>query len=423
MTEQSAWLSRALVGCVIRDPVCGETILRQIGVNDLDPPCDTLLSLLMQDQENAVPYNPHDLHRRVSAAYRGVSPTWLAEVAASGENAHLGYYLAEFSEGVARRRLFDAGDMLRVLSRGEDIRLGVVRAREVVDGVQALLHPTEVVLIDGAEVITYVAPPESVLIPQLLWRQGKVIVTGFEGQGKSVLLRQLVMAGALGIHPFKTAGRIEPIRTLYLDLENPKAIAMTEMRRMYETLVGRKRVPDEGFAGRLKMEFLTSGLDVLNSGRDREYLYRAVATHVPDLLVVGPIYRLAAGGGDLDEAGASRLINLLNELRATYDLAIATEAHPPHAQDGHNRVLRPSGSSAWMRFPEVGRGLRAHKGKTEAMGRMVYRLEDWRGDRTREMRFPDWVARPLGDQVWFDDVSEEVQATTPQLVTNEKGRP
>lgn len=231
----------------------------------------------------------------------------------------------------------------------------------------------------------------------------------------SIVLRQLVIAGALGLHPFNPIGRIDPIRTLYLDLENPPALAQERMRAMLDTLRNRGLAPPTNptFEDRFKFLIRSQGIDIVGKGADRQFLTDAVETHRPDLLCIGPIYRMAHAGGDLDEATVGGIINYLNHLRVTYDLSVVTEAHPPHGASDSNdpnqrRVLRPSGSSAWMRFPEVGRGLRYQQKASEALRRPVFKLEDWRGDRHPKMRFPRYLARATNDQVWYDDVSDQV---------------
>ena len=57
------------------------------------------------------------------------------------------------------------------------------------------------------------------IIPNLLERRERVIVVAAEGVGKTMLARQVAITTSLGVQPF-TFQRMEPIRTLTVDLEN-----------------------------------------------------------------------------------------------------------------------------------------------------------------------------------------------------------
>src|SRR5690606_2357350 len=63
--------------------------------------------------------------------------------------------------------------------------------------------------------------PADWVIPGLLERGDRFILTGSEGLGKSVLFRQIAVGAAAGIHPF-TQRRIDPNRVLYVDVENSR---------------------------------------------------------------------------------------------------------------------------------------------------------------------------------------------------------
>ncbi len=50
------------------------------------------------------------------------------------------------------------------------------------------------------------------LVPNLLERKDRLIVTGGEGSGKSYLLRQMAVMMASGMHPFDKNRQIDPLR-------------------------------------------------------------------------------------------------------------------------------------------------------------------------------------------------------------------
>src|SRR5690625_23356 len=57
------------------------------------------------------------------------------------------------------------------------------------------------------------------IIPNLLERQDRLVITGGEGSGKSFLVQQIAILAAAGIHP-TTFQTINPIRVLVVDAEN-----------------------------------------------------------------------------------------------------------------------------------------------------------------------------------------------------------
>lgn len=415
MSEQSQFLSEMLAGVILQDQTKLPDLLRSVQTLDLDPPYGAVVSTVARMTHDG-PLDPWALQQAVASVSPGLPSNFIGDLAAKGVTAAFEMYLSQFREGVARRRLQGLAEIVGGAARTEDLRLGIARVREALEDAEQVLQPQVLPLLDGDLLWGYKAPLDSVLLPGLMWRQSRAILTGFEGSGKSVILRQMALAGALGLHPFKPHAKVEPIRTLMLDLENPPAIAQTVMRTMLDTLKERGHVPTvASFEDRMKYQIRTDGLDIVGKGRDRDFVANAVATHRPDLLCVGPAYRLAAAGGNLDEERAGVVLDFLNHLRATYDVAIITEAHAPKGatdeRDSNNRrSLTPSGSGVWMRFPEVGRGLRFDKTASDKVGRTTFKFEAWRGDRAPGMHFPNYLSRGVRGQVWWDDTSEEVES-------------
>src|SRR5690606_19222789 len=60
------------------------------------------------------------------------------------------------------------------------------------------------------------------LIPNLLERQDRVIITGGEGAGKSTMVRQIAVMAAAGVHP-TLPGQIPPVPGVVVDVENNEA--------------------------------------------------------------------------------------------------------------------------------------------------------------------------------------------------------
>ena len=210
------------------------------------------------------------------------------------------------------------------------------------------------------------------LIEGLLERGDRLILTGGEGDGKTTLLRQMAVTSSAGIHPF-TFDDTDPIRVLYIDLENGDRFS----RRQFRPLVvkaGKRLNPTN-----LTVLIKPSGLDLLEKD-DQTWLTGKVEANKPDLLIVGPMYKLI-GGNPNDEEPARAATKVIDGLRADYALAVIIEAHSPHGQQGTTRPGRPYGASLLKRWPEFGIELTKEG-----------RLKNWRGARD-ERAWPTHLKR------------------------------
>ena len=70
------------------------------------------------------------------------------------------------------------------------------------------------------------------IIPNILERKERVIVVAAEGVGKTMLARQIAILSSFGIHPFSFQP-MPPVRTLFIDLENPDRIIRRMSRHTY----------------------------------------------------------------------------------------------------------------------------------------------------------------------------------------------
>jgi replicative DNA helicase len=227
------------------------------------------------------------------------------------------------------------------------------------------------------------------IVPGLLERMDRLILTAGEGGGKSVLLRQIAVTLAAGIHPFETWKVIDPIRVLVLDCENGESAS----RRKYRPLLAAADSLDQPVRrGQFHIRCRPEGLD-LTRPQDRSWVMRRVENFKPDLLIIGPIYRLHAGDPNSEEL-ARKVSVVLDEARATAGCAVFMEAHSPHHNGfGQHRTLRPVGSSLWMRWPEFGFGLRPvedEKSAEDGDGARGRRFLPWRGMRD-ERSWPRFI--------------------------------
>jgi len=220
-------------------------------------------------------------------------------------------------------------------------------------------------------------PVNDWVIPDLLERGDRLIWTGFEGMGKSVITRQLAICAAAGIHPFKHEP-ITPRRVLFIDCENPDR----KSRRHFRELERIARV--KGFPvpqGTFRIIQQPAGID-LTRDDDAAWLLERVTAHKPDLLVIGPFYRLHAADTN-DEKAARTVVSALDAARIKADCALITEAHAGHGTGVSGRSVRPVGSSLLLRWPEFGYGIRpAPASEPDEQQRCRHvAVEAWRGPR------------------------------------------
>lgn len=184
------------------------------------------------------------------------------------------------------------------------------------------------------------------VIPGLIEHQERVILTAEEGAGKSTLLRQIAIQSAAGIHPFQLTD-MDPVSVLHIDVENTRR----QSRRRYRPMriqAGGKLEPE-----RLRIELRTAGLD-LTTEQDRDWLLDTARHVKPDLLLIGPIYKLA-NGDPTEEKSAKPVAMAIDAVRAEIDCAVILEAHAAKAPTGtRKRPHEPYGWSGWLRWPEVG---------------------------------------------------------------------
>lgn len=218
------------------------------------------------------------------------------------------------------------------------------------------------------------------VVPGLLERGDRVILTGGEGKGKSTLLRQLAVQLASGIHPF-TGGPIVPVRVLLVDLENSQRQTRRKIRPL-RVAAGDHYKPEPGLHIRVR----PGGIDLLD-GDDGRWLLDLAAGIRPDVLITGPIYKLA--GGDPTEERTAKVVSMwLDRIRTDARCSLIIEAHSPYAAAGGKRPERPYGASLWSRWPEFGLYL-APEGH----------LRHWRGPRD-EREWPAALQRG-GEWPWM----------------------
>jgi len=223
------------------------------------------------------------------------------------------------------------------------------------------------------------------VVPGLLEKRDRLLVTGGEGSGKSTMVRQLAILAASGLHPFNFTPT-PPVNVLVIDAENSES----QWRRASRGVTKQAKLYGSHDPGDLRIS-CTPRMD-LTRDSDLGQVHRLLDDAMADIVVIGPLYRLVPRAITNDDE-ASPLLAALDTIRDR-GCALVIEAHAGHALgQGGERDLRPRGSAALMGWPEFGLGLRLPK-----PGTTTYEITRWRGDRDRR-DFPGGLVKG-GDWPW-----------------------
>lgn len=256
-------------------------------------------------------------------------------------------YVPAIMEGSLRRRVMAASRQLQDVAG--DPTVDPVEALELGKELLATIDvpqdvPSEIVPVEefceGVDTFRW-------LVPDLIEREERIIVVAAEAQGKSILLRQIAVCCAYGIHPF-TSRPIDQMRVLLLDLENPESLVRRKVRPMLHKA---RQVRPAAEAGLMGVLCKPGGIDVTRRA-DARWLAGQLTAARPDLVVAGPLYKMFCAD-DKWEQGARVVTAILDDLRTRIGFALVLETHAPQAYGG-SRTLRPIGSSLWLRWPEYG---------------------------------------------------------------------
>jgi 5S rRNA maturation endonuclease (ribonuclease M5) len=226
-------------------------------------------------------------------------------------------------------------------------------------------------------------------IPDLLERGERLIVTGEEGGGKTTFLRLLGVLPGHGVHPTKLT-KMKPISVLFIDCENREKL---NRHKLAPIVVATRRIGTYT-EGSVRLIHRTDGLE-LETEEDRAWLRERVRAHKPDLLIIGPLYKLHTANPK-DEEIARAVTRVLDTIREENNCAIVLEAHAPNEEEGRIRSLRPLGSSLYRRWTDYGIGMRVPRG---AKDKDYAQLVHWRGPRD-ERPWPVLLHRAIGGIPW-----------------------
>lgn len=386
---------RAVLGAAMLDPTALDTCATVLtGTAFYDPRHGQMWHALRTLHASGRPTDPiallDELRLRGEFKPGQLDGPYLHGVYASILTAAGAEYYAEIVARLARqRRMATLGVRFTQLADrpgldAHDLDAAYAEAREHLDDIApatTTTRPTtlEELLAEAGDEDTY-----DWVIPGLLERHDRLIVTGPEGGGKTTLLRQVGVQVAAGIHPF-TGVPIDPVRVLHVDLENSRA----QSRRRFRPLrlaAGLSPISDHW------VEVRSAGIDLLHLD-EHAWLLALVDEVRPDLLLTGPLYRMASG--DPTEEKTAKPVSVALDRIRDRGCAVVLEAHSPHATGGSKvRPTRPYGASLWMRWPEFG----IHLGEDGT-------ITHWRGGRD-EREWPTLLTRG-GEWPWTPATDEK----------------
>lgn len=328
----------------------------------------------------------------MDGALRGTVPGYqpgavfdLMDAAAIGGKA--GHWAEQIEEGAKRRRAIQAGGRLVQNASQGDLADALATVKRDLDdiGKAASTRLNATML---ADVLDH-EDNEDWIIPGILERQERVIFTGGEGAGKTTLVRQMAILSAAGINPF-TFDDMPPVRVLVIDAENSEK----QWRKNTRDVVGKASQRLGADVGQIFPLVCTVDLGIsldITKERDLSAIHDLIDQHQPDMVFIGPLYKITSRAIQTDDE-ATPVLRALDSIRAR-GITLVMEAHAGvPGQDGRN--LRPRGSAALLGWPEFGIGLAVDQSylpfqaDPDNFKNRKVDLTRWRGDRDQGRAWP-----------------------------------
>ena len=328
----------------------------------------------------------------VDGALRGTVPGYqpggvfdLMNAAAIGGKA--GHWAELIAEGAKRRRAIEAGSRLVNSAANGDLADALAEVKRNLEDIgKASTSRIEARML--ADVLDQ-EDTEDWVIPGILERQERVIFTGGEGAGKTTLVRQMAILSAAGINPF-TFDDMPPVRVLVIDAENSEK----QWRKNTRDVVGKASQRLGADVGQIFPLVCTVDLGIsldITKERDLSAIHDLIDQHQPDMVFIGPLYKITSRAIQTDDE-ATPVLRALDSIRAR-GITLVMEAHAGvPGQDGRN--LRPRGSAALLGWPEFGIGLAVDQdylpfqADPDNFRNRKVDLTRWRGDRDQGRAWP-----------------------------------
>ena len=396
-----------ILAVVMHKPDVAAKVFARVPVEQFDGPMLAVAEAIQGLRIGRKPIDPTtviDEMRRRSTLGRVKGPAFIHHIASHYISADtLEYHLEAVADNRRVRRLAAIGARLTDAVGYPDVDAATL-AHEASEKIQAVIDnidaSQEVTTETLRELLAAEDEPYDWVVPGLLERSDRLILTGSEGLGKSTLFRQMAVCAAAGINPF-TAERHAPQRVLYIDVENSRRQAKRALRPLALAAMQHGSDPEDN----LFIECRQEGIDLTRPEDELWFISRVVALQ-PAILFTGPIYKLHQGDPN-EEKPARKVVAVLDRARAAADCAMVIEAHTGHATEGLGgpRKVRPYGASLWLRWPEFGYGIRPTQDFTEDNRNVEF--VSWRGD--REVR--NWPSHLRKGGTWPWQIATDPNAS------------
>jgi len=297
------------------------------------------------------------------------------------------------SPGYCANAVRDAANMRRLAATVTRAQAAIEQGKRSVEEITAdlasALDENEAYSSSGLSIVDFTDmwdTPEDIrqwVVPNMLRQNERMIITGPEGGGKSVLVAQMTLGAAMGVNTMSPGLEThEPLRVLMLDVENDRLQIKANMKKIVPIL--------NEMSGGVKP--LIEWVDVrdidLSESVERQRVIRLAKERQPQLMYLGSLYKLAPEGDRVDTA-FGHVSRTVDRIRSETSTSILIEAHTGHGmQNDRNGAMRPYGSSMWLRWPEFGMAMiprRDHRGVTE--------IKHWRGARSDDRIWPAGLRR------------------------------
>lgn len=332
-----------------------------------------LFRAIVQLHKSGQPVEPYTVVTK--SQVKGITvPDLLVWMENVGTSISVQFYAAEVKENATRRRMNLAGS--KYMQHINDLSVPPAKAMEEMLADLRTISDDSIRKTARAktlgELLAIEDSPEDWVIEDLFERGDRMIITGHEGLGKTTWIRQIAICAAAGINPI-TLDNIAPVVGLVFDVENSEKQWRREVKGMTK-LAARHGEHDPE-----KNLFVECHQRVdIRRDKDLGFVHRLVDEHNPEILFIGPIYKMVPNGINSDEEAAP-VIAALDTLRDR-GLVLVMEAHAPKGNGSENRNLAPRGSAALMGWPEFGFGLEPSPDGAN--------IQRWRGDRDRDRLWP-----------------------------------
>lgn len=343
-----------------------------------------IFQAILHLQKNGDPVEPFSVW--TTAQENGARGLTMADlhkmIEGTGSSASISFYADQVKEAASRRKLAAIATKLMREASDETTHpsQAAQSATESIKNIQA--GTSHRMTTRTLEEILAVEEDHDWLIPGLLERGDRLILTGFEGGGKTTWIRQMVICMAAGIHPTTMNMLEQPLTILVVDAENTEAQWRAQVRGM--TAKAAKYGTTDPAPN---IHIHAKGRIDITKDATLGEVHRLVDEHSPDILAIGPLYKMVSTGINNDQEAAP-LIMALDSLRDR-GVALIMEGHASKGNSQNaSRDLAPRGSAALMGWPEFGFGL--HPDATDPDKTIVTK---WRGDREAGRQWPKELYR------------------------------